>query len=291
MLLMVGEMTGNLSLLAPAMVAVAIATLVVGDETIYESQVDTRMDSPAHRHRYALPLLSSLAAERAVVPVRLVQADAPLPDPNGAEPALVIEATGRILGELGRAPASGDGTARSAAIPLPAVVRSDTSLDEALDLLARTERRWLPVVDAEGHSPLGIIDARALIRSYREAARARTTRQAALDLPIPTTTVRLSDRSDFAHKRLCETRLPPSSRVLAIYRNGLCIVPNGETVLAPGDLLHVWSLNPAEQQTALAAVGSTIADQAVVPVSQHAPDTDVSHNSPPSADASRAESR
>ena len=46
-MLMVAEMTGNLSLLAPAMVAVAISTaLVVGDTTIYRSQLPTRADSP-----------------------------------------------------------------------------------------------------------------------------------------------------------------------------------------------------------------------------------------------------
>lgn len=47
-MLMVAEMTGNLSLLAPAMIAVGISSMVVGNETIYRSQVGTRADSPAH---------------------------------------------------------------------------------------------------------------------------------------------------------------------------------------------------------------------------------------------------
>ena len=58
-MLMVAEMTGNLSLLAPAMVAVAISTALVGDRTIYHSQLPTRADSPAHRVRFSFPLLSS----------------------------------------------------------------------------------------------------------------------------------------------------------------------------------------------------------------------------------------
>ena len=41
-MLMVAEMTGNLSMLAPAMVAVGLATFVVGDHTIYENQVRDR---------------------------------------------------------------------------------------------------------------------------------------------------------------------------------------------------------------------------------------------------------
>src|SRR4051795_8320992 len=45
-MLMVAEMTGNLSLLAPAMIAVGISSIIVGKDTIYTSQVDTRADSP-----------------------------------------------------------------------------------------------------------------------------------------------------------------------------------------------------------------------------------------------------
>jgi chloride channel protein, CIC family len=55
-MLMVAEMTGNLSMLAPAMIAVGIASIVVGNTTIYNSQVGTRADSPAHR--LSFPLLS-----------------------------------------------------------------------------------------------------------------------------------------------------------------------------------------------------------------------------------------
>jgi CIC family chloride channel protein len=66
-MLMVAEMTGNLSLLAPAMVAIAISTAVVGDHTIYRSQLRTRADSPAHRVRLSFPLLSSLVVRDAMV--------------------------------------------------------------------------------------------------------------------------------------------------------------------------------------------------------------------------------
>lgn len=49
MMLMVAEMSGNLSLLAPAMIAVGTAYLVVGQNTMYPSQPETRVASPAHR--------------------------------------------------------------------------------------------------------------------------------------------------------------------------------------------------------------------------------------------------
>ena len=45
-MLMVAEMTGNLWLLPPAMIAVGIAYLLVGRQTIYISQLQTRADAP-----------------------------------------------------------------------------------------------------------------------------------------------------------------------------------------------------------------------------------------------------
>src|SRR5665648_1292269 len=59
-MLMVAEMTGNLSLLAPAMVAVGIATLIVGDRHIYASQLRSREDAPAHRFRFGLTPVGAL---------------------------------------------------------------------------------------------------------------------------------------------------------------------------------------------------------------------------------------
>ncbi len=65
-MLMVAEMTGNLSMLAPAMIAVGISSIVVGKVSIYTSQVDTRANSPAHRLQMSFPLLSTLSVSRAM---------------------------------------------------------------------------------------------------------------------------------------------------------------------------------------------------------------------------------
>ena len=50
-MLMVAEMTGSLSMLAPAMIAVGIAWLIVrrSDATIYRSQLKNRAEAPAQR--------------------------------------------------------------------------------------------------------------------------------------------------------------------------------------------------------------------------------------------------
>lgn len=65
-ILMVAEMTGEYSLIVPAMLATMVAYLITGETSIYESQVDTRLDSPAHKEDYALPLLQSLTVRQAM---------------------------------------------------------------------------------------------------------------------------------------------------------------------------------------------------------------------------------
>ncbi|MFN3286292.1 MAG: chloride channel protein, partial [bacterium] len=65
-MLMVAEMTGNLSLLAPAMVAVAISTALVGDHTIYRSQLHDRASAPFHKVRLSFPMLSTLLVRDAM---------------------------------------------------------------------------------------------------------------------------------------------------------------------------------------------------------------------------------
>ncbi len=65
-ILMVAEMTGEYSLIVPAMLATMVAYLITGENSIYESQVDTRLDSPAHKDDYALPLLQSMTVRQAM---------------------------------------------------------------------------------------------------------------------------------------------------------------------------------------------------------------------------------
>ncbi len=115
-MLMVAEMTGNLSLLAPAMITVAVASALVGDATIYRSQLPDRTHAPAHRIRMSFPLLSALCARDAMrkrvlneegMPVEGISVDAgmPLDDAmqqlaeSGTTRAVVVE-NGQQVGEI-----------------------------------------------------------------------------------------------------------------------------------------------------------------------------------------------
>ena len=86
-MLMVAEMTGNLGMLAPAMIAVGLATVVVGEKSIYASQLGNRSESPAHRFRFATPLLASIGAAEAMRTPRVVLG----PDQRADEAVAALE--------------------------------------------------------------------------------------------------------------------------------------------------------------------------------------------------------
>lgn len=247
MLLMVAEMTGNLSLLAPAMAAVAVATLVVGDETIYREQLPTRADSPAHRHRFAFPLLSALPARQAVIPVPVLEpqldaasALAHLKSEGARHAVTRLNAAGLAEVQAARLE-SGAATVAEAAVPLPAVIQADWPLDRALDVLSAHERRWLPVVDGDspGSPVIGQIDARSLLRSYRRAASSQVRPLGALTENIEALDAVLSPASPLCHRRLADLQFPAGARIAAVEREGQAIVPRGELILLPGDRVAV----------------------------------------------------
>ncbi len=65
-ILMVSEMTMDYTLLIPSMLACSIAYFVTGDNYLYEKQVNTRAESPAHRYEYSTMLLKALKVKEAM---------------------------------------------------------------------------------------------------------------------------------------------------------------------------------------------------------------------------------
>lgn len=271
MLLMVAEMTGNLSLLAPAMVAVAIATLLVGEESIYKSQVDTRADSPAHRDRFAFPLLTAVPAHRAVVHVpHLTPSMTPmaaLRSLNEARTsfAIVVDEGHHPIGDIDVAALRAYGEERAEEAPptisglvkpFPAVVLADSPLDEAIDQLTNFERRWLPVVDGEGGPALGAIDMRNLLRTYRRAVRSHVRPLTPVTENVHTLELELPTDSPIAGETLATAGLPAGVRILTISRDGVVLVPSGDTVIKPGDIVTLTFPVPMRREVFALVLGN-----------------------------------
>ncbi len=76
-MIMVSEMAGSYDLLVPSMISVTIAYFLTGESYIYENQVQSRVDSPAHRTEFSIPLLERIKVTDAMAPAAQVVATPP----------------------------------------------------------------------------------------------------------------------------------------------------------------------------------------------------------------------
>jgi CIC family chloride channel protein len=273
-MLMVAEMTGNLSLLAPAMIALGLATLIVGDETIYTAQLATRADSPAHRYRFSFPLLSTLPVRAAITPPPAVLRDdvtvaaaeqALVPQATPAEGAAgrrggagiqgapVLDARGVCRGvitlaDLARVPAEARAqTPLGRIVPAePATAAPNETLDVALERMARRERSWLPVVEPGTGQLLGVLTVAHALQQYRAAVQRGVRRIGGLVEGTSLVEVRVEPGASLAWQKLATAGLPPGAVVMALRRHGEVIVPRGDTALHPGDTLTLVVTPAAE---------------------------------------------
>lgn len=209
-MLMVAEMTGSLSLLAPAMIAVAVSTAVVGDRTIYRAQLLDRSASPFHRERLSFPVLGALQVRAALEP----PAQAP---PRGS--------------------ATDGGSAAADRAPEPLRLDAGLTLFEALARLADAGVSRAAVHDG-GDRHLGDVTVRGILRAYGTAVE-RARRSARLPAGTEVFAVRVGPGSPVAGRTLAEVRLPGEALVVAVARGGALLLPRGSTRLADGDLLTV----------------------------------------------------
>jgi H+/Cl- antiporter ClcA len=243
-MLMVVEMTGSLTVLAPAMVAVGLATLIAGDATIYRSQLKSRAESAAHRLRFALPLLSLTTAGEAMAPPRLVLsagdsvADALLALTEARLPgAPVVDADGRFCGrvaveQLSEAPPE-DAVGPHAEHREDAVERADT-LDTAAERLSSSGTSWLPVVD--GDRVAGIVGMNEVVGGYRRAL-ASSLRRLTRTGKTVLVEERVADGSEAAGRTIAEVPWSPGTVVIAVQRRDELLLVDGRTRLEPGDLV------------------------------------------------------
>jgi H+/Cl- antiporter ClcA len=258
-MLMVAEMTGNLAMLAPAMIAIGIATVVVGDRTIYRSQLKSRAESPAHRFRFAMPLMASIPAGDAARQPRLV-----LDGATTVETAMMrLEQAGipgaPVLARDGTVRGSVDlSVLRSAAGLMPIaeladrsgpLIAADDGLDQVLGTLADHRVTWAPVV-ADGRL-VGVISARDAMSAYRAALAGNVRQVRGLGAGGVLLEGSLPPASPLVGHTVAEAGWPRGAVVVAIQRGGELLVPGGATELRAGDLVTLFASPDAEASARL----------------------------------------
>lgn len=264
-MLMVAEMTGNLSMLAPAMIAVGIASIMVGKSTIYTSQVDTRADSPAHRLQMSFPLLSTLAVRQAMTLLKIrltpeqtiaeaeqqlasqTESGAPVIDQQGLiQGVLTIADIQRIPLDEREKRRVQDSMTRDMLLVSP-----DDTLDEALEELTSKRVSWAPVVDAEkvAGKPhvLGTLSAASIVRLYRETLAKDSRRMRGLVEGTVMVETTIKNEMRLANIPLREAKLPSECLVVSIRREDELLFPRGSTVIRPGDVV-TFLVNPRGEE-------------------------------------------
>ncbi len=72
-LIMVAEMTGGYSLIVPIMIVSTVSYLLLGETSLYEKQVSTRIDSPAHVGDFVVDILDHISVKEALPPDRKLE--------------------------------------------------------------------------------------------------------------------------------------------------------------------------------------------------------------------------
>ncbi|GCF08412.1 chloride channel protein [Dictyobacter arantiisoli] len=184
-MLMVAEMTDNLSLLAPAMIAVSISYILVGSTSIYQSQYKTRANSPAHRLEHSFPLLSTLTVRQAMTPITTyLTPDQSLSEAKTllAQTAIhelpVINAQQQLSGILTLENIQQQSitpreqqTVATVMQSNPFTLQSKETLDNALEQLTTRHLYWTPVIENdllnEHDRLIGILTTNSIINLYR----------------------------------------------------------------------------------------------------------------------------
>jgi len=266
-MLMVAEMTGNLAMLAPAMIAIGIATVVVGDRTIYRSQLRNRSESPAHRFRSAMPLMASIPAGDAARQPRLVlRSNMKAAEARsrmavaGVPGAPVLEADGTLRGSLevalldGAAP---DATVGDLASGKGPIVSADDGLDDVLGTLADQGADWAPVV-ADGQL-VGIISTRDAMAAYRKALAGNVRQVRGLSQGGVLLEGDLAEGSPLIGRSIAEAGWPRDVVVVAIQRGATLMIPTGSTVLEARDRLTLFA-TPASEAAAREIIATAAAE-------------------------------
>ena len=187
-MLMVCEMSGSYGLLVPLMLVSIVNTAILSSRwTLYEEQVPSMVDSPAHQGDFVIDVLEQIHVSEVFDATRtldLVPEDTPLPDilsiasrsRNAIFP--VVDKNQQLRGIFSlrdlRSILTGNGAGSLiratdlAAQPVLTVTPND-DLHTALRVFTQKNIDDVPVVDAEdGNRILGMLNRRDVISAYHE---------------------------------------------------------------------------------------------------------------------------
>lgn len=185
-LIMVVEMVGSITILIPAMAAVAVSHILTGDKGIFKDQVPTRAQSGAHRGEYDRETLEGILVRDAMTPRDMVISLTPRDEPEqvvrlmtrtGHTGFPVVE-NGRLVGIITNRDVSTmrlmDKTCpsiREAMTSPPFVVHPDDTLEAALELMVGHDFDHLPVVRKETPEVLaGFLTRTDILRMYVQSS-------------------------------------------------------------------------------------------------------------------------
>jgi CIC family chloride channel protein len=186
-LIMVAEMTGGYSLIVPLMIVSTISYLMLGEVSLYEKQVSTRMDSPAHVGDFAVDILGHISVRDALPPDRKMEM---IPEGMRFEEIMkfivnsnqsnfpVVDGAGELKGilsltDLRRVMLEKEIhqflVAKDLATLDVLTVTPEDNLDAALKKMTQAEIRELPVVSKEdSRKVISMVSRKDIIRTYHD---------------------------------------------------------------------------------------------------------------------------
>jgi CIC family chloride channel protein len=185
-LVMVCELAGSYDLLVPLMLAEGVAFVVLRKISLYDAQVPSRRESPAHRHDLVFHALEELRAKDVVVrdrpfvsfelatPAQQVihhlaesswQDVFPVLDKNGAMAGMI---QAELLRTFASQPDFEQVTVAADLMQAPLSVPMSQTLHDAIDQMLRHNLREIPVVDETGKI-VGFLDEADITRAYLSA--------------------------------------------------------------------------------------------------------------------------
>jgi len=166
-MIMVIEMTGDFSLLIPAMGAVAISGVLTGENTIFIEQVLTKAQSRAHRGEYNIEILEEIQAMDVMVKRdKLITLS---PDDPCSRVMSLIDETWHTVGDI-RHLKETDSLAkpiRECMTTSVLTITPETTLEIALTIMIDNDIHHIPVVDKDKPDCLvGFITSTNILRAY-----------------------------------------------------------------------------------------------------------------------------